>query len=38
MVEQHLTLSLDSIDGQFAALPHEFKEMVRQIRKVEEVL
>jgi sialic acid synthase SpsE len=32
MVEQHFTLSRDTIDGQFAAMPDEFKAMVKGIR------
>lgn len=35
IIEQHFTLSRDSIDGQFAALPAEFGYMVREIRNLE---
>lgn len=36
IVEQHVTLSPDTIDGKFAALPDQFKQMVKEIRMAQE--
>ena len=38
VIEQHFTLSRDSIDGKFAATPDEFRVMVESIREVEKTL
>jgi len=33
IIEQHFTLSRDTIDGQFAAMPEEFERMVKEVRE-----
>ena len=38
IIEKHLTLSRDTIDGKFSLLPEQFEEMVSGVRKVERML
>jgi len=38
VIEKHLTLSKDTLDGKFSLLPHEFKQMITECRRVAKTL
>jgi len=38
IIEQHITLHKDSIDGAFSLLPQEFAQMVQDIRTTEKAM